>query len=49
MRKPSNSLRGLLADASEQRRRGDIALAKYLEMLAAVAVRTAQIQGRAAV
>lgn len=46
MTKPT--LRELLAEAGEQRRRGDIALAEYLEMLAAVAVRTAQIKGRAA-
>ncbi|MEO3475769.1 hypothetical protein AAFN86_28215 [Roseomonas sp. CAU 1739] len=38
----------LLAEAGELRRRGDEAMATYLEMLAAVAVRTAFIQGRAA-
>jgi hypothetical protein len=43
-----NSLRALLTEATEHRRRGDIALAVYLEMLAAVAMRTAVIQGRAA-
>ena len=41
-------IRELLAEACEHRRRGDIALAIYLETLAAVAMRTAFIQGRAA-
>jgi hypothetical protein len=48
MRKPTNTLRELLAEASEQRRRGDHALAEYLEFLAVIAMRTAEIQGRGA-
>lgn len=44
----NTTIRNLLAEASEHRRRGDIALAVYLETLAAIALRTAEIQGRAA-
>jgi len=41
-------LRDLLTEATDNRRRGDEAVATYLEMLAAVWIRTAEIQGRAA-
>lgn len=44
----SATIRELLAEASEHRRRGDIAIAVYLETLAAIALRTAFLQGRAA-